>query len=630
MSRLNQSRSRVASSVSSATVARIALVGNPNSGKTALFNLLTGSRQKVANYPGVTVERKEGRFTATSGKQFRVVDLPGCYSLTATSPDEAITGDICRGRFNGEAQPDLLVCVADATNLRLHLRFVLEVGRLGRPTVLALNMVDEAGRRGIRIDRGLLERELGMPVVETVAVKRGGAGALLDRLERTFPTPAMALPDDADLHAEVNRLLAVAVSMPRRTARIDDTLDALVLHPVWGYVILTATLFLIFQAVFSWAQFPMDSITWAVGAFGDAISATLPNGFLRSLLVQGVIAGVGSVVVFLPQILILFAFILVLEESGYLPRAAYLLDRLMVGAGLTGRSFIPLLSSFACAIPGIMATRTIGDPRDRLATIMVAPLMTCSARLPVYTLLIAAFIPRRVLFGFVDLQGTVLFALYVIGIATALGVAYTMKRFRHDRAEHGLLLELPSYRLPNPRDIAIGLWERARGFLFQRVGKIIVATSVLLWFLASFPGPPPGASGPAINYSIAGLVGHALAYVFAPVGFTWQICISLIPGMAAREVVIGSLATTYSLSATDADAGIKLAPIIAAQWSLATALSLLVWYVFSPQCISTLAVIRRETNSWRTVALVTGYLLALAYGASFLTYQIAHALSGGR
>jgi ferrous iron transport protein B len=611
------------------TAARIALIGNPNCGKTALFNLLTGSRQKVANYPGVTVERKEGRFTLPSGRVFRVLDLPGSYSLAATSPDEAITRDVCQGRFEGEPQPDLLVCVADATNLRLHLRFVLEVQRLGRPTVLALNMVDEAARRGIRIDRPLLERALGMPVVETVAVKRGGAVALLERLDRAFPAPPPAPAADADLHAEVNRLLAVAVEMPRRTAAIDDALDRFVLDPVWGLAILATTLFLIFQAVFSWAQPLMDGIQWSVGAFGGWVSAVLPAGPLRSLLVQGLIAGVGSVIVFLPQILILFAFILVLEESGYLPRAAYLLDRLMVGAGLTGRSFIPLLSSFACAVPGIMATRTITDQRDRLATIVVAPLMTCSARLPVYTLLIAAFIPRRTVFGIFDLQGIVLFALYVSGVASALAVAYVMKRFGRDRAEHALLLELPSYRLPNVRDVAIGLWERARVFLFQRVGKIIVATSILLWFLSSFPGPPPGAAGPAIEYSIAGRIGHLLAYAFAPLGFTWQICISLIPGMAAREVVVGALATTYSLSATDNDAAIKLAPIISAQWSLATALSLLVWYVFSPQCISTLAVIRRETNSWKTVATVTGYLLALAYIASFLTYQIAYGLMGG-
>ncbi len=611
-------------------VARIALVGNPNCGKTALFNLLTGSRQKVANYPGVTVERKEGRFTVPSGRVFRVLDLPGSYSLAATSPDEAITRDVCSGCYEGEAQPDLLVCVADATNLRLHLRFVLEVQRLGRPTVLALNMVDEAQRRGIRIDRPALERALGMPVVETVAVKRGGAVALLERLDLEFPAPPPALGEDADLHLEVNRLLALAVAMPRRTARIDDALDRWVLDPVWGLAILAATLFLMFQAVFSWAQPLMDGITWGVGALGAAVAAALPDGFLRSLLVQGVIAGVGSVIVFLPQILILFAFILILEESGYLPRAAYLLDRLMIGAGLTGRSFIPLLSSFACAIPGIMATRTIQDQRDRLATIMVAPLMTCSARLPVYTLLIAAFIPRRTVFGFFALQGVVLFALYVAGIGTALAVAYVMKRFGGDRAEHALLLELPSYRPPNLRDVAIGLWERARVFLFQRVGKIIVATSILLWFLSSFPAPPAGFTGPAIDYSIAGRVGHLLAYAFAPIGFTWQMCISLIPGMAAREVVVGALATTYSLSTTDSDAAVKLAPIISAQWSLATALSLLVWYVFSPQCISTLAVIRREANSWKTVAIVTGYLLSLAYVASFITYHVASALGGGK
>jgi len=605
---------------------RVALVGNPNCGKTALFNLLTGSRQKVANYAGVTVERKEGRFLAPSGRHVQILDLPGAYSLGATSPDEAITRDICLGRFPGEARPDLLVCVADATNLRLHLRFVLEIRQLGLPMVLVLNMCDAATRRGIQVDRDYLQNALGVPVVETVAVRRSGAQALIDLLDGTPPPAPQPLPEGADLHGEVRTLLAAAVSMPSRTGRIDDAIDRWTLHPVWGLLILAAVMFLMFQAVFSWAQPLMDGITSAIQALGEQVSATLPEGPLRSLLTEGVIAGAGSVLVFLPQILILFLFILVLEESGYLPRAAFLLDRFMVGAGLTGRSFIPLLSSFACAIPGIMATRTIQDPRDRLMTILVAPLMTCSARLPVYALLIGAFIPARTVLGVFNLQGLILFGLYVAGIVSALLVAYVMKHLRRDRTEHALLLELPSYRLPNPRDVAIGLWERAYIFV-RRVGTIILSLTVLLWLLSSFPAPPAGATGPAIDYSLAGYIGRGLEVVFAPIGFNWQICIALVPGLAAREVAVSALATVYALSATDDNAAAQLAPLISAQWSLATALALLAWYVFAPQCLSTLAVIRRETNSWKTMILAAGYLAGLAYMAAFLTYQIARVLT---
>jgi ferrous iron transport protein B len=604
---------------------RIALVGNPNCGKTALFNLLTGSRQKVANYAGVTVERKEGLFATPSGRRVQVLDLPGTYSLAATSPDEAITRDICEGRYAGELPPDLIVCVADATNLRLHLRFVLELCQLGRPLVLALNMADAAARRGIVIDRARLERALGVPIVETIAVRRGGARELVERLERDPPPPPPS-PTGSDLHVEVRRLLAEAVTMPRRTAAVDEALDRWALHPLWGPSLLAVLMFLMFQAVFSWAQPLMNLITLAVSNLGGFVSSALPSGVLRSLLVDGIIAGAGSVLVFLPQILILFLFILVLEESGYLPRAAFLLDRLMVSAGLTGRSFIPLLSSFACAVPGIMATRTIQDRRDRLATILVAPLMTCSARLPVYTLLIGAFIPRRTVFGVFNLQGLVLFALYVAGIGSALIVAFVMKRLRGDRGEHSLLLELPPYRVPLPRDVAIALWERARIFL-RRVGTIIVSLTVLLWFLSSFPAPPPGATDAAINYSFAGRIGHAMQHVFAPVGFNWQICVALIPGLAAREVAVSSLATVYALGATEQNAAAQLAPLISVQWSVATALSMLAWYVFAPQCMSTLAVIRRETGSWRTVAVAAGYLFALAYLASLATYQIARVLT---
>ena len=605
-----------------AAAIQIALVGNPNCGKTALFNLLTGTRQKVANYAGVTIERKEGHYTAPSGRSVRVLDLPGAYSLAAASPDEAITRDIVTGRHPDEAVPDLIVCVADATNLRLHLRFVLELARLGRPMLLALNMMDAAARRGIRVDTAALASALGMPVVGTVAVRRGGATALIAQVDAATPPAPVAPAADADLHAQVRALLAAAVSVPRRTAGIDDTLDRIVLHPVFGLAILAAVMFLIFQAVFSWATPLHDGIGAGVSALGNGLGAWLPAGALRSLLVDGVFAGLGAVLVFLPQILILFLFILALEESGYLPRAAFLLDRMMFMAGLTGRSFIPLLSSFACAIPGIMATRSISDPRDRLTTILVAPLMTCSARLPVYTLLIAAFVPQRTVAGVFNLQGVVLFTLYVAGIVSALFVAWVIKHVRRDKSEHALIMELPAYRMPHPRDIAIGLYERAMIFL-KRVGGIILALTVLLWFLSSFPAPPAGASEPAINYSLAGILGRGLHVVFAPLGFNWQICIALIPGLAAREVAVSSLATVYAL-AGNADG---LQAVVAAQWSLATALSLLAWYVFAPMCISTLATVRRETNSWRNVWVIAGYLFGLAYLASLITYQIAKALA---
>ena len=604
---------------------RLALIGNPNSGKTALFNLLTGSRQKVANYAGVTVERKEGRMRTPLGRELVVLDLPGAYSLNPASLDEAIARDVCRGFYPGEPAPDLLVCVVDATNLRLHLRFVLELRELGRPMIVALNQSDAAERRDIRIDADVLARELGVPVLSTVAVRHGGAQALLEAIDRggDHPhPPARTLAADADPHAEVRRLLSLAVAMPSRTARLDDALDRWLLHPVFGLATLAVLMFLMFQAVYAWAAPLMDAIDAGTAWVGAEVAAALPDGPLRSLLVDGVIAGVGGVIVFLPQILILFAFILALEESGYLPRAAFLLDRLMSKAGLSGRSFIPLLSSFACAVPGIMATRSIQDPRDRLATILVAPLMTCSARLPVYGLLIAAFIPRRTV-GWFNLQGLVLFGLYVAGILSALAVSFVMKRWRRDKSEHVLLLELPSYRVPTVRDISIGLWERALIFL-KRVGGIILALTILLWFLLNFPGG-------GIEHSFAGRIGATMEHVFAPIGFNWQICIALVPGMAAREVVVSSLATVYALSAAgnDVDTARALSPLIQQQWSLATALSLLVWFIYAPQCLSTLAIIRRETNSMKQTLIAAGYLFALAYCASLITYQVAKALGAG-
>ena len=602
---------------------RIALVGNPNCGKTALFNLLTGGRQKVANYAGVTVERKEGRFTMPSGRLARVLDLPGTYSFDAASPDEQITRAVLAGQYPGEKPPDLIVFVADATNLRLHLRLFLEVRRLGLPMVLALNMMDAARSRGIVIDVPALSERLGVPIAETVAVQRGGAHALIKHMDAPNPVTAATRSDDANLHAQVRALLAATVRMPRATSVLDDALDRWALHPVFGLAILAAVMFLIFQAVYAGGKPLTDAIGDGFDWLGQTATATLPDGPLKGLLVDGIFVGLGTVLGFLPEILVLFFFILVLEESGYLPRAAFLLDRIMVSVGLTGRAFIPLLSSFACAIPSIIGTRSIPDSRDRLVTILVAPLMTCSARLPVYALLIGAFVPQRQVLGAFNLQGLVLFALYAAGIAGAAAVAYAAKRLRRDRREHALLMELPSYRLPKLSNLAIGLWERGWMFL-KRLTGVILALTVIMWFLSAFPGPPEGATGPAIEYSFAGYLGRALEPIFAPLGFTWQISLSLIPAFAARETAVSALATVYSVAD---DQGTALATTLASNFSLASALALMAWFAFAPQCMSTLAVIRRETGSWRNVWISFAYMFVVAYAAAFLTYHVARWLT---
>jgi ferrous iron transport protein B len=608
----------------------LALLGNPNCGKTALFNRLTGSRQKVANYAGVTVERKEGRFATEAGRLLRLLDLPGAYSLHPRSPDERVTRDVLYGNAAGEKRPDLVLCVVDATHLRRQLRLVLSARRLGVPCVVALNMADVAERRGLRIDTAALSRELGVPVVRTVAVTGEGT----DELRRLLDDPASwrcAPPLDDDERADHERVqallakLGIAEALPAETT---DRIDAVVLHPVAGPLLLAVLLFLVFQAVFAWAAVPQQWIEEGAAWTGEQMAAHMADGWLRSLLVDGVIAGVGGVLVFLPQILILFFFILLLEESGYLPRAAYLLDRLMGGLGLSGRSFIPLLSSFACAIPGIMATRTISDTRDRLVTIALAPLMTCSARLPVYALLIGAFVPRREVAGSIELQGLVLFALYLAGIAGAALIAWALKHVARGGQVRTLMMELPSYHWPRPGNLALGLWQRALVFL-RRVGRIILGLSVLVWALASFPAAPDGALRPAIEYSFAGQLGHLLAGLFAPIGFNWQIAVALVAGLAAREVAVGTLATVYAVAASgDAGAG-QLAPLIAQHWSLATGLALLAWYVFAPQCVSTLATMRRETGGWSLPAAVTVVLFGLAYLGALATYRVAVALGAG-
>jgi ferrous iron transport protein B len=627
---------------------RVALLGNPNCGKTALFNLLTGSRQKVANYAGVTVERKEGRLRLPGGGDAVALDLPGAYSLNALSMDEEITRDVVTGQRPGEPLPDLLVCVVDATKLRLNLRLTLEARRLGIPMLVALNMTDMAERLGSRIDVQRLSALLGVPVAPTVGVQAHGAEALLAALQAHHPQPpgsAPAAPENANAnapanpqappgldevmrtHAEVQRIVRACVQAPAQPLARDDAIDRVLLHPLWGMLILAALLFLMFQAVFTWAAAPMAWIEGGMKAAAALVHAHMAAGPLRSLLADGVIAGVGSVLVFLPQILILFLFILALEDSGYLPRAAFLLDRVMGRVGLSGRSFIPLLSSFACAVPGIMATRTITHWRDRLVTIMIAPLMTCSARLPVYALLIAAFIPPRAVAGWFNLQGLVLFALYAAGIFSALALAWLWRLGQGGQGAQPtpLIMELPAYRWPRPRHLAFGPWARARAVL-QRVGGIILAVMILLWFLSSYPAPPAGAAGPAILHSWAGQIGLALQKLLAPVGFNWQIAIALVPGMAAREVAVGALGTVYALSASGDDVARQLQPLLAQSWSLPTALALLAWYVFAPQCVATLAAIRRETGGWRYPLLLLLQLFGLAYAAAFITYRVALAL----
>ncbi len=613
----------------------VALVGNPNCGKTALFNLLTGARQKVANYAGVTVERKIGTARLKTGRTVSVVDLPGAYSLTPATPDEQITLEVIEGRRHGEAAPDAIVAVVDATNLRMNLRLVLELKRLGRPLMVALNMADVARDGGLKIDLDKLSAELGCPVVETVAVRSDGHAGLLalldahlgETLSATGPAAlSLDAPSSAELQKEVRRIIAIAAPGAISLQRFQYRIDAVVMHPVWGLALLAVVLFLMFQAVFSWANVPMDAIRAGMSGLGDWTTSHMSNGPLRSLLVNGVIAGTGSVLVFLPQILILFFFILLLEDSGYLPRAAFLLDNVMGKVGLSGRAFIPLLSSFACAIPGIMATRTIANWKDRLATIMVAPLMTCSARLPVYALLIGAFVPDRSIGPF-NVRGLTLFVLYVAGVVSAMAVAWLLKRVWLKSRYQPLMLELPPYRRPGLRNLVLGLWERTTIFV-KRVGGIIFALMVVLWFLSSFPAPPAAFTGPAIQYSFAGMLGTLLQHVFAPIGFNWQISIALVPGLAAREVAVGALGTVYSMSAARNGVADALSPVIAKGWSLATAYSLLAWYVFAPQCISTLAVVRRETNSWRYPLIMAAYLFALAYIAAFATYRITLWLGG--
>jgi ferrous iron transport protein B len=609
----------------------VALVGNPNAGKSALFNALTGARQKLGNYPGVTVERKAGRLALSDGRPVELMDLPGTYSLDPTSPDEQVTRDMVLGRQAGEKRPDALVIVVDAANLDNHLRFALELIALGLPTIVALNMVDLATRDGLELDAAILSRELGVPVVSTVAVRKRGLDHLRQELDGLMAgqTPARPAPPARDfdaVRAEARRIARAAIVRETPSRRLTAAVDRVALHPVAGLVLLLGLLFIMFQAVYAWSEAPIAMIEGLAEAAANSARAGLPDGILRSFLVDGVINGVGSVVVFLPQILILFFFILMLEATGYMVRAAFLMDGLMAKVGLSGRAFIPLLSSFACAVPGIMATRTIADPKDRLTTILIAPLMTCSARLPVYAVIIGAFIPARDIGYGVGLQGFVLFCLYVAGIVGAMLVALVLRLTVTKGASGGFLMEMPKYQWPRPQDILLGLWQRAVIFL-KRAGTIIFASTVILWLLLSFPRVPDGDPTSQVDHSIAGRIASGLQVVLAPVGFNRDISLALIPAMAAREVAVSALATVYSIDAGDDEAALEqsLGDRLKSQWPLPTALAFLAWFIFAPQCISTIAVTRRETNGWRWPLFMVGYLFLLAYAAAGITYWTATA-----
>ncbi len=619
----------------------VALVGNPNSGKSSLFNALTGARQKIANYPGVTVERHAGRSRFADGRPLDLIDLPGTYSLTPSSPDEEVTHDVLFGTQAGERRPDAMIVVVDAGNLAHHLRFVLELMELGLPVVVALNMVDMAEREGLTLDASLLAKALGVPVVATVAVRRRGLDALLEALDSVVAThaapataaPAPAAPAPAASLAERTKLArqlartAIVAEAPSRS--LTRQIDSVLLHPLWGMVILLALLFVMFQAVFTLAEAPIGWLEAGMTMLSDGVKLVMPVGFIHDLLVEGVIAGVGAVVTFLPQILILFFFILLLEATGYMARAAFLMDGLMGRMGLSGRGFIPLLSSFACAIPGIMAARAIADPKDRLTIIMIAPLMTCSARLPVYAIIISAFIPAHSFGPGVGLQGLVMLALYLAGIIGAMVVAFVLRRTITRGSKVGLLMELPRYQMPRVSDLLLGLWQRASVFL-HRAGTIIFVTTIILWLLLSFPRVPVGSTERQLDYSAGGRIASVIEVVVRPIGFNHDIAIALLPAMAAREVAVTALATAYAIDARDEDAeASQLKTKLASRWSLATALAFLAWFVFAPQCISTIAVTRRETNSWRWPAFMVGYLFALAYGAAGATYWIAVAFGLG-
>jgi len=601
---------------------RLALLGAPNCGKTSLFNALTGGRAKVANYPGVTVEYRKGNFSLSSLKSIELLDLPGVYGDCGHSMDERVAIDAIKGNLAGERAPDGLIFMMDASHITTHLHNILQAKSYGLPIILVLNMMDMAARDGIDIDIAELESLLDIPVIRCVAVRNTGRSHLVeflnewtsDILNDSASIPAIEKNSLKDLQSKARLITSSAVSQINKTVSLTQKIDNIVLHPFFGVIILAGLLIFMFQAVYWWAAPFMDGIDFIFSRLQLMVDSNLSETWLKSLISDGIIAGVGSVIIFLPQIIILFAFILLLEASGYMTRAAFLVDSLMAKVGLNGRAFIPLLSSFACAIPGIMAARTIEQEKDRLTTILIAPLMTCSARWPVYIMIIGAFIPD-INIGLLGLQGLVAFCLVLGGIIFAMIMAYIFKKTLMNNSKSILLIELPSYKLPVIKDYFIGLLDRALIFI-NRAGRIILPASIIIWFLASYPTKSNGIIG-----TFAGKIGSFIEPILRPIGFNLEIAISLIPGMAAREVVVGALATIYSLNSEAIDGPLK--ETLQNSWSLPTALSFLVWFVFAPQCLSTLAIMRKETNSWKWPLFAFFYLFVLAYLMAGITYQIA-------
>lgn len=645
----------------------IALAGNPNAGKTTLFNFLTGLKQKVANYPGVTVEWRSGGWK-TGGGEFSVIDLPGLYSLETTSLDETIARDVLEGAVAGVHRPDAIVAVVDATNLERNLYLVTQLFEFGVPVVVALTMVDVFEKREHKIDIGRMSRLLGVPVVAVKAAKGEGR----EELERALNSVIARRPefnfhvDARGQESENGRIFArynfisdvVQQSVEHRDReahRFSEKLDKVLTHRFFGLVILLLVLLVVFQTIFTWASLPMDLLERGFGVLADAVKSSLPEGILADLLADGIIAGVGGVLIFLPQILLLFLFISILEDTGYMARAAFLLDKLMSRVGLHGKAFLPLMSSFACAIPGIMATRTIENSRDRFATIMIAPLMSCSARLPVYTLMIGAFFAGQTVFGFLSLGAVLMLAMYLLGISAAIVVAFVLKRTVLKADPAPFLMELPPYRLPNVRTILLNMLTRAWLFV-KRAGTVILAISIVLWALMYFPrqaaeadaalpaqsgvmteAPGDGSTSSVnpqpesrqLQNSYAGKLGHAIEPVIAPLGYDWKIGVALIASFAAREVLVSTLSIIYNVGKDENEQSETLIGAVrdakrpdgSPVWTPLTALSLMVFFVLAMQCMSTVAIVRRETNSWRWPIFMVGYMTVLAYVGALITYQ---------
>ena len=662
----------------------IALAGNPNAGKTTLFNALTGMKQKVANFPGVTVERKEGFWQLNGGENVsKIVDLPGLYSLDATSMDEQIARDVLTGKVSDLSKPDVIVATVDATNLERNLYLVTQLLEYKIPVVVALTMVDIAEKQSLAINVKKLSKLLQIPVVEVRATEKKGISKLAEEVLSATTNKIIAKPrwnfeseaNEDDIHLSLSGDAAANKQIFARYNFISDVyqeavapqdtqernfsekIDSVLTHKFFGLVILVGILLLVFQAIFSWANLPMDLLDYGFGAFGELVSAELPPGILNDLIVNGIIAGVGGVVIFLPQILLLFLFISILEDTGYMSRAAFLLDRLMRGVGLHGKAFLPLLSSFACAIPGIMAARTIENRKDRLATIMIAPFMSCSARLPVYTLMIAAFFSGQYIFGFLSVGAVLILAMYLLGIVVAVIVAWIMKRTILKAPPPPFVMELPPYRLPNFRTVFQNMFTRA-GLFLKRAGTVILAISIILWALAAFPrqtipnadssvqtqakvsienSEKSSAESQQLRNSYAGKLGHLIEPVIEPLGFDWKIGVALIASFAAREVLVSTLSIIYNVGddATEESPSLISAVRDAKKddgtkaWTPLTALTLMVFFVLAMQCMSTVAVVRRETNSWKWAIFMVVYMTILAYFAAFATYQIGHIFGFG-